>query len=129
MYVSDRNAPRGRMMGEKRCTIDTIEYALTPTAPSSATPATKALFPVRSIPSMGPPLPDSKKGATRFHVRHRMPIVKLTSLLTVLALFLFSLPASADDAPESHAQMRAAVQDYYAAELKTSFLFVGYGAI
>jgi hypothetical protein len=47
-----------------------------------------------------------------------------------LATFAFSTPARADgDAPVSHAEMRQAVHDYYSAELKTSFLFVGYGAI
>jgi hypothetical protein len=32
MYVSDTNAPCGRMRGASRCTRLTIEYALTPTA-------------------------------------------------------------------------------------------------
>ncbi len=35
--------------------------------------------------------------------------------------------ARADDA--SHADMHAAVRDYYDAEVKTSFLFVGFGAV
>ena len=32
MEVGERNEPHLRMSGPKRCTIDTIEYALTPTA-------------------------------------------------------------------------------------------------
>ena len=32
MYVSEQNEPPGRMMGPKRCTIETSEYALVPMA-------------------------------------------------------------------------------------------------
>jgi hypothetical protein len=33
MYESETKEPPLRMMGPKRCTMDTFEYALTPIAP------------------------------------------------------------------------------------------------
>lgn len=60
-----------------------------------------------------------------------MRIVKPISLFAlVLSFLLFPAVARADgDSPVSHAEMRRAVHDYYAAEVKTSFLFMGYGAV
>ncbi len=60
----------------------------------------------------------------------REPRLPLAFLLSVVAIAIPSAARADDDAPPvSQPQMKAAVHDYYAAETKTSFLFVGYGVV
>jgi hypothetical protein len=66
-----------------------------------------------------------------------LPIRKTPTAPRVLAAcalafaFAFARPseARADEASSLHAQMEATTRSYYATEMTTSFLFVGYGAV
>jgi hypothetical protein len=49
--------------------------------------------------------------------------------LALVACLFVPTAAEADDRPPARDSMTNAVHDYYAAEVKTSFLFMGYGAV
>jgi hypothetical protein len=54
----------------------------------------------------------------------------LSTLLASLSIILASTSeARADDGAPARESMTSAAHDYYAAEVKTSFLFMGYGAV
>lgn len=97
----------------------------------------------KSNDSNGPHLADSRD-VTRYtpiqaiqgKVSHTGPYVNpmrrlLALLVPVALLLLLPTAALADDGGSAArpADIKAAVHEYYAAEVKTSFLFVGYGAV